>query len=131
MHHKSLLFAPTSSFPANILAAHNPRACKALGRQVPNFDPQVWDNQRERIVEEGNWCKFSQDERLKGLLLGTREMELVEAAPRDRVWGIGFGKERAEENRARWGRNLLGKALERVRARLREEERRKEERREG
>ncbi|KAF8246645.1 DUF1768-domain-containing protein [Wilcoxina mikolae CBS 423.85] len=122
MHRKALLFAPTSSYPSQILSTTNPRACKALGREVPGFDPKVWNQHRERIVEEGNWYKFSQDEGLKKLLLETGERELVEAAPRDRVWGIGFGKERAEGMRERWGLNLLGKCLERVRGRLREEE---------
>lgn len=48
--------------------------------------------------------------------------EVEQAAPRDRIWGIGFGKERAESQRARWGLNLLGKALMKVRDRLRAEE---------
>lgn len=45
-----------------------------------------------------------------------------QASPRDRIWGIGFGRERAESQRARWGLNLLGKALMRVRDRLKTEE---------
>ena len=44
---------------------------------------------------------------------------MVEAAARDRVWGIGFTAEQALVNKERWGLNLLGKALERVREQMR------------
>lgn len=77
-----------------------------------------------RIVEEGNYLKFtvSEDaESLRAMLLVTGERELVEASPRDRIWGVGFAEKDAERNRVRWGQNLLGKALMSVRARLREE----------
>lgn len=84
-------------------------------------DGQVAD--KVAIVTQGNVLKFtvSEDaETLRALLLATGERELVEAAPRDRVWGIGFGESEAEGNRGRWGQNLLGKVLMEVRARLRE-----------
>jgi ribA/ribD-fused uncharacterized protein len=77
-----------------------------------------------RIVEEGNYHKFtiSEDaENLKAMLLATGERELVEASPLDRIWGVGFAENNAGQNRARWGQNLLGKALMNVRAKLREE----------
>lgn len=67
----------------------------------------------------GNWYKFTQDETLRGVLVGTGERELVEASKGDRVWGCGFGEGEAEERRAEWGENRLGKALERVRGRIR------------
>ena len=106
-----------------------PAAQKALGRKVQDFDEAIWKASREKIVEEGNWWKFvngtSTGEVEKGLkerLLETGERELVEASPRDRIWGVGFGRNNAEANRGRWGLNLLGKALMRVRERLREQE---------
>lgn len=75
--------------------------------------------------------------RLEELLLATGDRELVEAAPRDRVWGVGFEAEEAERVRLtcreKWGKNYLGKALMEVRERLRrakEEGQRVEERRE-
>lgn len=55
------------------------------------------------------------------ILLDTGDSELVEAAPKDRIWGIGFGAKYAEDFRQEWGQNLLGKALMEVRKRLREE----------
>ena len=75
-------------------------------------------------MEEGNYHKFtiSEDaENLRAMLLGTGNRELVEASAMDRVWGIGYSESNADQNRVRWGENLLGKALVRVRERLREE----------
>ena len=74
---------------------------------------------------DGTYHKFTlspESEQLRAMLLATGERELVEASPMDRVWGIGFSEKNAEMNREKWGRNLLGKALEEVRRRLREEE---------
>ncbi|KXT18360.1 hypothetical protein AC579_964 [Pseudocercospora musae] len=92
-----------------------------LGRLAKGFDRGKWDEHKGRIVEEGNFHKFSQDEELKRKLLETGERELVEASPRDRIWGIGFGKEDAGSNREDWGENRLGVALMNVRGRLRKE----------
>jgi ribA/ribD-fused uncharacterized protein len=108
-----------------MLATTDPGRHKALGREVKNFDAKSWDDKKSEIVEMGNWYKFTISENageLKRRLLETGERELVEASPADRIWGIGFTEHEAEKNRYRWGENLLGKALERVRERLREEE---------
>ncbi|KAI5787206.1 hypothetical protein EDC01DRAFT_617646 [Geopyxis carbonaria] len=127
MHRKGLLFAPDSPITLKILTTTDPRICKALGRKVPDFDPAVWERERLAIVTDGNWLKYSQDKELRGKLLETGGREIVEASPRDRVWGIGFGAVRAGSVRERWGRNLLGVALEEVRGRLREEKEEEEE----
>ena len=77
-----------------------------------------------RIVEEGNYLKFTVSDdaaALRAMLLATGERELVEASPMDRIWGVGFAAKNAPMKRARWGQNLLGKALMNVRTRLREE----------
>lgn len=60
--------------------------------------------------------------RLAAALLETGDREIVEASPRDRIWGVGFGAKNAEGQRARWGSNLLGKALMEARKVLREEQ---------
>jgi ribA/ribD-fused uncharacterized protein len=70
--------------------------------------------------------KFTKSEhapQLRAQLLDTEDRELVEAAPRDRTWGIGFGAVNAGAQRHRWGKNLLGQALVIVRKRLQEEAR--------
>ncbi|EMD32719.1 hypothetical protein CERSUDRAFT_87736 [Gelatoporia subvermispora B] len=98
-----------------------PKAAKALGRAVRGFDEQVWERERERVVREGNLEKFRQNAREREMLLGTGERMIVEASPRDRIWGVGFKEENAMRNRERWGLNLLGKALMEVRAIMRAE----------
>ncbi|KAH8732486.1 hypothetical protein GQ44DRAFT_585201, partial [Phaeosphaeriaceae sp. PMI808] len=124
MVQKALLFSDTSA-ATKMLATTDPKRHKALGRQVKNFDPEIWDANKVRIVEEGNYHKFTKSgdaERLRGLLEATGERELVEASKFDRVWGIGFVAGEAERvGRERWGENLLGVALMGVRERLRRE----------
>ncbi|KAF2458069.1 hypothetical protein BDY21DRAFT_343545 [Lineolata rhizophorae] len=106
-----------------MLVTTEPKEHKALGRKVRNFHRPKWDEHKERIVEEGNWWKFTNNKgvaRMIDLLLETDDRELVEASPFDRIWGIGFGAGSACQNRHKWGENLLGKALMKVRDRLRE-----------
>ncbi|KAF1932854.1 DUF1768-domain-containing protein, partial [Didymella exigua CBS 183.55] len=109
----------------DMLKTSDPKVHKALGRKVKNFDNEVWDKNKFDIVMQGNVHKFtvSQDAaNMMKWLLATDDMELVEASPMDRIWGIGFAARDADANRHRWGQNLLGKALMVVRTRSREEE---------
>ena len=101
------------------LACETPGEAKALGRKVRGFDQGVWDEKCDGVVEEGNWLKFSQNESLRDVLLGTGDRELVETSPNDRLWGVGFNSEEAEGREEEWGENKLGKALMMVRDRLR------------
>lgn len=53
-------------------------------------------------------------------LLATGDRQLIEAAGRDRYWGIGYGiKQRPERYEKSWGRNQLGRSLMATRERLR------------
>ena len=130
MHRKALLFAPEDTITKEILSAGapapHPRDLRTLGRKVPNFSDNIWVAERYAIVLEGSYLKFTENEDLKRQLLETGTRELVEASPRDRIWGIGFGKDRAESVRQRWGLNLLGNALMETRERIRMEEGNKE-----
>jgi ribA/ribD-fused uncharacterized protein len=96
-----------------ILAATNPGAAKALGRQVQNFDHKIWEQHCFHIVTQASFFKFSQNPTLQNYLLTTRGRVLVEASPQDKIWGIGLaGNDPAAEDPKRWqGRNLLGFAL--------------------
>lgn len=104
-----------------ILDADTPGKAKALGREVKNFQQSIWDENCDRVVEEGSYLKFSQNEDLGKVLLGTGERELIETSPNDRLWGVGFNSDEAEGKESEWGENKLGKALERARDRLRKE----------
>ena len=104
-----------------ILAAAEQGKIKALGRQVRNFDQTEWDRCKYTIVLTGNFQKFLQNPELKDFLLRTGDKILVEASPRDRIWGIGMGRNNENAgNPAAWkGKNLLGFALMEVRDELR------------
>jgi ribA/ribD-fused uncharacterized protein len=116
---KARLFGDDAIVP-EILAASHPSEAKALGRKVRGFDDDVWTQRRFDLVVEGNVAKFGQHPELRDFLLGTGDRVLVEASPRDRVWGIGLGasNERAEDPASWRGLNLLGFALMQARHRL-------------
>jgi ribA/ribD-fused uncharacterized protein len=106
---------------AQVPRAGHPSEAKALGRKVCDFDQQVWEERRFEIVVTGNVAKFGQHDELLAYLLGTGERVLVEASPRDRIWGIGMGASNPSAGEpSRWrGRNLLGFALMSARDQLR------------
>lgn len=116
---KARLFGDLEAIPA-ILAAGTPAQAKALGRLVRGFDEEVWAARRFELVVEGNVAKFGQDPAMRDFLLGTGRRVLVEASPRDRIWGIGLGaaNERAVDPGQWRGLNLLGFALMEARERL-------------
>ena len=116
---KARLFGDAETAEA-IRQAPHPGAAKALGRQVAGFDDQRWAEQRFGIVVTGNLAKFSQHPKLRQFLLATGDRVLVEASPRDRIWGIGLAAsdERAASPQTWQGLNLLGFALMEVRHRL-------------
>lgn len=117
---KARLFGDADAL-ARILSSTDPQAAKAFGRAVRGFDEARWDEHRFAHVVEGNVHKFGQRPALRSFLLATGERVLVEASPRDRIWGIGMGasNEDARDPRRWRGANLLGFALMEARARLR------------
>lgn len=120
MAEKARLFGDEAMLSA-ILAAKHPKEMKAYGRAVQRFDPEVWERRCSDIVCRGSVEKFRQNPELLAYLLGTGGRVLVEASPRDRIWGIGMGKTNPDAgNPMKWrGRNLLGFALTRARDQLR------------
>ncbi|WP_017604310.1 NADAR family protein [Nocardiopsis alkaliphila] len=119
MAEKARLFGDTET-AERILAVDHPAQAQRLGRTVRDFDEATWARERFEIVVQGNVAKFGQNEDLLEFLLETKERVLVEASPRDRIWGIGIGRENENAERPRYwrGRNLLGFALMEARARL-------------
>lgn len=116
---KARLFDDHDAIPG-ILAAATPAEAKKLGRLVRGFDEEVWVAHRFELVVAGNVAKFGQDPALRNFLLGTGRRVLVEASPRDRIWGIGLGaaNERAADPLQWRGLNLLGFALMEARDKL-------------
>lgn len=121
MAQKAVLFGDNESY-TKIISTPDPRRCKSLGRKVKNFDEVIWEDNRERIVYEGNFMKFSQNPVLQKSLLDTNNKLIVEASPYDKVWGIGMKETHKDaSNPSKWkGLNLLGKALTKVREQLNE-----------
>jgi ribA/ribD-fused uncharacterized protein len=119
MYGKARLFGD-EEVGQRILEAGTPREHKALGRQVRGFDGKVWERERERIVYEGSYAKFTQSTELLEALLATAGTELVEASPYDRIWGVGLSESDPRiQDPAQWrGLNLLGQVLTRLREEL-------------
>ena len=116
---KARLFGDEEMLQA-ILHAKTPGEAKKMGRKVRNFDPTIWAQERTNIVTQGNYLKFSQHADLKTFLLNTKTRVIVEASPRDRIWGIGMSKNHESAcDPLKWrGSNLLGFCLMEVRDKL-------------
>jgi ribA/ribD-fused uncharacterized protein len=106
---------------AKILESKTPADAKAFGRKVRNYEDEAWGRARLDAVARGNMAKFGAHGDLCAFLLETGDKVLVEASPRDRVWGIGMGASNPDaRNPQRWrGLNLLGFALMTARESLR------------
>ncbi|MBB6464108.1 NADAR family protein [Flammeovirga kamogawensis] len=96
-----------------IINCQKPGEAKDLGRQVKNFDEEVWKKYRYEIVKIGNIYKFTEHKKMGEYLLNTQSRVLVEASPVDIIWGIGLTKDSdSSRNVHLWrGLNLLGFAL--------------------
>lgn len=106
---------------SRVLDAATPMEANALGREIKNFESKKWRNLVAQVAEDGCWLKFSQVAECRKALVETGDKVLVEASPVDRKWGIGFAGDEAIGMEEEWGENIAGKALMRVRDRLRKE----------
>lgn len=126
MYHKAILFK-NYNIATQILINRNPRLSVAFGEKVgikeDNWDQDVWDEAKFKIATDGNYLKFSQNDRIKALLLSTNDSIIAKADPADSVWGIGIGDTHINapfpEKWSETGLNLLGKILMEIRFQLR------------
>lgn len=116
MYMKAKLFGD-EEMAQKILKAKSPVQQKALGRNVRHFDQEKWESNCRKIVYDGNYAKFTQNEELKQLLVKTKGTTLVEASPTDRIWGVGLAEEdpRIRDRRTWRGKNWLGEIITQVR----------------
>ena len=102
-----------------ILATKDPKKAKQLGREVKNYDDEVWSRMRYKVMVDANKAKYGQNEELKKLILSDelKGKGFVEASKWDNIWGIKLTEDMPEaDDESKWkGQNLLGKALDETR----------------
>jgi ribA/ribD-fused uncharacterized protein len=92
-----------------ILNTPDPKACKALGRKVRNFDTKSWTEVAPKYMLQGLNYKFDQNPDLAKRLIDTAPAMLIEGNTwGDTFWGVCKGK----------GLNYLGLLLMLVRNKL-------------
>lgn len=107
-----------------IITTTNPEKIKKLGREVSNFNAELWDKASIEVVKKGNLHKFGQNKELLEVLLATGKKTLAEASPYDKIWGIGMTEATAKRHGYPhvWkGENKLGFILMEVRDILRDD----------
>ena len=127
MYQKAALFGDTVRMDALLNPDLHPADYKQLGKQVTPYDDAKWNAARYESMKEALRYKFTQNQRLKQILLKTGQAVLVETSPFDTIWGIGLGKtHRPGQRPINWrnvdnwrGQNLLGFALMDIRDELR------------
>ncbi len=117
---KAQFFGDTEA-QAKIMATKDPAKQKAIGREVKGFKVDEWSKVSRRFVYAGNYAKFTQNSDLYVELMNTGDLEIVEASPYDKIWGIGLGETdpRAFDKTQWQGLNWLGECVMKVRADLR------------
>ncbi|KAI0852865.1 DUF1768-domain-containing protein [Daldinia vernicosa] len=146
LHHRALLF-DDPEIAAEVLRCKYPHDAKDLMKKLKNFDQTIWENNRERILYEANWHKFTapyiprntlpaacepwfdmsdeafkHSKRLKAALLETGDRHIVQTSVFDYLWGNGICWMVSWQRRLRWGLNLQGIILMQIRDRIRRDE---------
>ena len=119
MYCKAICFQDLTA-AAQILKTDDAAAIKALGRNVSDYDDNLWNGIRQIVVYKGLLAKFTQNADLRERLKATDNAFLAECAVRDRIWGVGLSMTDPDRlDRSKWrGQNLLGYALMMVREQL-------------
>lgn len=118
MYQKAILFEDCV-VATQIMDTDSPEKIKKLGRKVNGFREDKWASARWEIGYNGVFGKFSQDSKLREVLLKSNGM-FAECAVMDKIWGIGLSMNDPKRfNCSRWrGDNLLGNILAAVRDEL-------------
>ncbi len=88
---------------------------------MKGFKPDEWARFAKEVVNTFLPAICSQNEELKRYLLSTGSRSLIEAAPNDSLWGIGISiyDSQLMHNKYKWGKNIIGESLMKVRQDLR------------
>lgn len=87
-YQKAILFNDNDTAQQILDEKDDANKIKQLGRLVQGYDDSKWCEVRYEICCNAIYSKFSQNEKLKDLLLSTGSKIIVEAA-KDKTWGIG------------------------------------------
>lgn len=108
---QSLKFVDRQPYVAELIRlSARPRDAFDLAHQHRHLVRDDWFQVNIRFMDDVLWHKFTQHDDLKRELLATGDAELIEASDNDSFWGWGADHK---------GRNELGKALMRLRMKLR------------
>ena len=120
MSQKALLFNDLE-INKMIMYSKSPDEQKGFGRRVKGFDKDKWEAVCREIVFDANMAKFSQNPKMLEELMDTKDLEIVEASPYDKIWGIGLHETDPKAlDKSQWqGTNWLGEAIMSVREKLR------------
>jgi ribA/ribD-fused uncharacterized protein len=123
MAKKALVFNDLEAYE-EIMASNSPRDQKAIGRRVSNFSAAVWSPVSREVVYQANYAKFTQNPEMRKELMATGDLEIVEASPFDKIWGIGLSEDdpRAWDKSTWQGTNWLGIEIMRVRETIKNEQ---------
>jgi ribA/ribD-fused uncharacterized protein len=116
MYHKAIYFKDRAT-AEKIYNAKEPTLARKLGRQVKNFDEDLWEISSIGIMKRALQLKVEQYPDLLEKLLKTKNKIIAEATPFDKKWGIGLRMTdpKALDQKNWTGKNLLGKLWSLVR----------------
>jgi hypothetical protein len=116
---KAMHFGDRNAFDM-IEESSTPREAKMFGRKVEDYDDEEWAKVRVPYMFTAVYAKFANIPQYSELLLSTKGKTLVEASPKDKIWGVGLHETNdAILDERNWdGLNLLGKVLNAVRETL-------------
>lgn len=100
-----------------IMKTFSPKTQAEIASTIEGFDPEVWEKKAEGVMERALRLKFSQNENLKNMLLGTGNANIIFATKYQTYWGSGLAiNDDANGEPTCWvGNNKLGQLLMKIR----------------
>lgn len=115
MWHKATL-VKNDALACDIMTEDNPRNFARFDRLM-FLSNSEWNQENMKIVTNGCYLKFSQNEEMKKYFLMTNPI-IVKACLKDKIWGIGLTKSEARLHFKWQGQNKLGRCLMLARSRI-------------